>query len=358
MNPRASWFARLSSQPYALSLVLLFFGWIAVALFQPDYFAPRNFANQLRSYLPLIFLAVAQTIVVIGGGIDLSLGALMTLSSVVMVQTFGANPGPLETFAGIALGLLTAMLAGAVNGWNVAYLRLQPIIATFATSSLWAGVALWVLPQPGGIVPQSVQDFVRLTVIPPFALIVIALMLLVWAWWLGTRNARALYAVGGSPQAAFASGVNMPFVKLSSYAVSGLIAGFAALFLIGDLATGDPLIGAPLTLSSVVAVVLGGTRLSGGAGSIIVGAIVYYILKNVVAFTVFRTGLTPQWQTLIDGAVVVLALAGPGLARVPNVLLARANMEFAPTKTMTCRGESCIRPRSEDQFNRSRRRNP
>jgi ribose transport system permease protein len=156
------------------------------------------------------------------------------------VQTFGANPGPLETIAGIALGLLVAMLAGAINGWIVAYLRLQPIIATFATSSLWAGVALWVLPQPGGIVPQSVQDFVRLTVIPPFALIVIALMLLVWAWWLGTRNARALYAVGGSPQAAFASGVNVPFVKLSSYAVSGLIAGFAALFLIGDLATGDP----------------------------------------------------------------------------------------------------------------------
>jgi ribose transport system permease protein len=323
MNARASWFARLSSQPYALSLVLLLLGWIVVAFFQPDYFVPRNFANQLRSYLPLIFLAVAQTIVVIGGGIDLSLGALMTLSSVVMVQVFGANPGPFETIAGIALGLLVAMLAGAINGWIVAYLRLQPIIATFATSSLWAGVALWVLPQPGGIVPQSVQDFVRLTVIPPFALIVIAIMLLVWAWWLGTRNARALYGVGGSPQAAFASGVNVPFVKLSSYAVGGLIAGFAALFLIGDLATGDPLIGAPLTLSSVVAVVLGGTRLSGGAGSIIgsiVGAIVYYILKNVVAFTVFRTGLTPQWQTLIDGAVVVLALAGPGLARVlrPN----------------------------------------
>ena len=316
---RQTWFARLSSQPYALVLLLLILGWIATAFFQIDYFQPRNFANQLRSYLPLIFLAVAQTIIVIGGGIDLSLGALMTLSSVVMVQAFGANPGPLETFYGITLGLLAAMLAGAINGWIVAYLRLQPIIATFATSSLWAGVALWVLPQPGGVVPQSVQDFVRLSVIPPFGLIVIGIVLLVWAWFLGTRGARALYAVGGSPQAAFASGVNVPFVKLGSYAMGGLVAGFAALFLIGDLATGDPLIGAPLTLSSVVAVVLGGTRLSGGAGSIIgsiMGAIVYYILKNIVAFSVFRTGLTPQWQTLIDGLVVVFALAGPGLTRL------------------------------------------
>ena len=315
------WFQKLIRQPYALTLLLLLLGWMLTAFFQIDYFQPRNFSNQLRSYLPLIFLAVAQTIVVIGGGIDLSLGALMTLSSVVMVQVFGANPGVLETLAGIILGLMVATLAGAVNGALVAYLRLQPIIATFASSSLWAGLALFILPQPGGIVPQSVQDFVRLTVIPPFGLIVIGIILLVWAWFLGTRGSRSLYAVGGSPQAAFASGVNVERVKLISYATSGLMAGFAALFLIGDLATGDPLIGAPLTLSSVVAVVLGGTRLAGGAGSIIgsiAGAIVYYILKNLVAFSVIRTGLTPQWQTLIDGTVVVLALAGPGMAKLFN----------------------------------------
>lgn len=310
---------RFWREPYALAVVLLLIGWGLTAILQPDYFVPRNFANNLRSYLPLVLLAVAQTIVVIGGGIDLSLGVMMTLSSVVMVQVFGQNPGPLETLGGIALGLLVGTLAGAFNGWVVAYLRLQPIIATFATSSLWAGIALWVLPQPGGIVPQSLQDLFRLTVIPPFALFVIAAILIVWWWFLGTRHARALYAVGGNQNAAFTSGLPVERVRLISYAASGFLSGVAALVLISDLATGDPLLGGSLTLSSIVAVVIGGTRLSGGAGSIIgsiIGAIFYYVLRSLVGVFAISLGFSQQWQTLVDGAVIVLALAGPGLARV------------------------------------------
>jgi ribose transport system permease protein len=149
--------------------------------------------------------------------------------------------------------------------------------------------------------------------------VVVAIVLLVWAWFLGTRGAKALYAVGGNPQAAFTSGINVERTRLIAYAIGGLLTGFGAFFLTADIATGDPLIGSPLTLASVVAVVIGGTRLSGGAGGIIgsiLGAVVYYLLKNVVALSVFNLGLSPQLQTLIDGTVVVLALAAPGLLRL------------------------------------------
>ncbi|PZA06307.1 MULTISPECIES: ABC transporter permease [unclassified Meiothermus] len=311
---------RLLAQPYALALVLLVLGLIVTALFQPAFFTGRTLANNLRTFLPLILLAVAQTLVVIGGGIDLSLGAILTLSSVVMVQTFGQDPdpGPWRTFGGIALGLLVATLAGAAGGFCVAYLRLQPIIATFATSFVWAGLALWVLPQPGGNVPLALQNFVRLQFLLPFSLWVVLAILLGWSWFLATPWAKHLYAVGGNPQAAFTSGVNVEGVRLGSYALAGFLTGLGAFFLTADIATGDPLIGGPLTLASVVAVVIGGTRLSGGTGGIVgsvLGAVVYYLLKNVVALGVFNLGLSPQWQTLIDGTVIVLALATPGLLR-------------------------------------------
>jgi len=314
-------FRRVLSQPYALALVLLILGLVITAIFQPAFFTPRTLANNLRTFLPLVVLAVAQTVVVLGGGIDLSLGAILTLSSVVMVQSFGpeSDPGFWPTFGGIALGLLVGSLAGAVNGFCVAYLRLQPIIATFATSFVWSGLALWVLPQPGGNVPILIQNFVRVYFLIPFSLWVVLAVLLLWGWFLGTRGAKMLYAVGGNPQAAFASGINVERTRLVAYTVSGLLTAMGAFFLSADIATGDPLIGGPLTLASVVAVVIGGTRLSGGAGGIvgsILGAVVYYLLKNVVALSVFNFHLTPQLQTLIDGVVIVLALAAPGLLRL------------------------------------------
>lgn len=313
---------RLFAQPYALALVLLIVGLAITAYFQPAFFTPRTLANNLRTFLPLILLAVAQTIIVLGGGIDLSLGAILTLSSVVMIQTFGpeADPGLGRTLGGVALGLLVGTLAGALNGWCVAYLRLQPIIATFATSFIWAGLSLWVLPQPGGMVPNVLQNLVRFNPLQiPFSLLVVAIILLIWGWFLGTRGAKALYAVGGNPQAAFTSGIPVERTRLISYAIGGLLTGFGAFFLTADIATGDPLIGSPLSLASVVAVVIGGTRLSGGAGGIvgsILGAVVYYLLKNVVALSVFNLSLSPQLQTLIDGTVIVLALSAPGLIRL------------------------------------------
>jgi len=316
---------RLLAQPYALALVLLILGLIVTALFQPAFFTPQILANNLRTFLPLIFLAVAQTLIVIGGGIDLSLGTILTLSSAVMVQAFGQepDPGPWRTYGGVMLGLLVAVSAGLFNGFCVSILRLQPIIVTFATSFVWAGLALWVLPQPGGNVPTVLQDFVRIYFLLPFSFWVILAILLGWVWFSGTRWAKHLYAVGGNPQAAFTSGINVEAVRLGSYALAGFLTGCGAFFLTADIATGDPLIGGPLTLASVVAVVIGGTRLSGGAGSVVgsvLGAMVYYLLKNVVALSVFNLGLAFQWQTLIDGTVIVLALAAPGLIRLVAAL--------------------------------------
>jgi ribose transport system permease protein len=316
---KASGFSSLTRQPFAVTLALLVACVIVVAIMQPFYFRPTGLANNLRAILPLMLLAVAQTIIVIGGGVDLSIGTLMTLCSVVMVQVFGPEPSAGSVIAGVALGVLAGAAGGLVNGLAVAYLRLQPIIATFATSFIWAGCAIWVLPQPGGIVPQALQDAVRWNPLLPFTVIVIALVIGAWVWFLGTRGARALFASGGNQNAAFASGVNVDLVRLSCYVAGGVIAGLAALVSIADTATGDPLSGAPLTLQSVTAVVVGGTHLSGGAGSIvgsIAGVWVLALLREIVA----NLNLNPQWQTLVNGLIVLAALAGPGTAYVISSL--------------------------------------
>jgi ribose transport system permease protein len=301
-------------KPYALALVLLVVCVAATALLQPRFLRPALLANSLRSYLPLIFLAVGQTVVVIGGGIDLSLGTLLTLASVVTVRAFGPEPAFPGALAALALGLATGAAAGLANGLCVAYLRLQPIIATFATAFVWGGLALWVLPQPGGTVPEALVEAVRVRWPLPFAVWVILALLATWGWFCGTRGARFLYAVGGHAPAAYASGVAVDRVRLASYLAAGTLAGVGAILLVADLATGDPLIGAPMTLPSVVAVVIGGTRLSGGAGSVVgsvVGVVVLALFRNIV----FYLGVPSLWQTLIDGLIVVLALAGPGLVR-------------------------------------------
>ncbi|WP_425148659.1 ABC transporter permease [Deinococcus sp.] len=306
--------ARLGGQPWLLAAALMLLGLIVTAIFQPDFFMPRNLGNTLRAYLPLMCIALAQTVIVIGGGIDLSLGAMLTLASVVMVRYFGdALPQDIglgATLVGLLLGVGVALLAGLINGLCVAYLRLQPIIATFATNFLWSGLALWVLPQPGGVVPQSLVDAVRLWFGLPFAAWIIVLLLLGWLAFMRTRAAVALYASGGQPAAAFASGVTVPRVRLLAYAAGGLLTGLGALFLIGDISTGDPLIGGPLTLTSVVAVVIGGTRLSGGAGGAI-GTLLGVVVLDLLRRLVFFMGLDPQWQTFVNGLIIVLALSAP-----------------------------------------------
>jgi ribose transport system permease protein len=136
----------LIRSPYWLSLVLFLVSLTLTAYLQPSYFRPFNLVNNLRSILPLVFVAIAQTIVVIAGGIDLSLGSLLTLSSVTTVQVFSWSNLALNSWTAIPAGLGIAVLAGTLNGYAVAFLRLQPIVATFAISFLWNGIALWILP--------------------------------------------------------------------------------------------------------------------------------------------------------------------------------------------------------------------
>lgn len=300
--------------PSLFALALLALALLVNFALQPNLFERSVLNSNMRVFLPLALLAAGQAVVMLGGGIDISVGATVSIVNAILATQLGPQASPEKTLAMMALVLLVGVAAGAVNGFFVAYLRLQPIITTYATSFLYAGVALLILPNPGGGVPASFTAFYRETT-PlglPLAFPVLALLLL--AWWLAreTRYGRYLYAVGGKADAAYETGVPVAAVQLSTYVVSGLMAALGGIAMTLLTGSGNAQVGDPLTLSSVTAAVIGGTALSGGVGGVagaVVGSLILGLIRNIISFAQIET----WWQTFVNAAIIVVALAAPGV---------------------------------------------
>jgi ribose transport system permease protein len=279
---------------------------IAVVL-QPGITTPYGIASTFATFLPLVLVAVAQAVVVIGGGLDLSAGAIVALSSVVAVQVMQGSDQ--LALVGFAAAIGTGLACGLVNGLIVSRLRLQPLIATFATASVFSGLALLVLPTPGGTVPAVLTGTFRQAVaMVPVSLLLVVAVALGWLVVRRLRIMRHIRATGGGPAAAFASLVPVAGAQLASYAICGGVCGIAAMAVLGNAGSGDPFIGGDLALNSIAAVVIGGIALRGGIGSPI-GAIAGAITLSLASTILFSIGLPTSWRALASGLVVILALA-------------------------------------------------
>lgn len=303
--------AAQARRPYTLAVVAFLVLAAINTILQPRFLTYGVALSNLSAVLPLTLLAVGQTFVVLAADIDLSNGGIVSLVNVVVVviiQALGDSAGSFTL--GIAAGLAVGVAAGALNGLCVAYLRFQPIVTTFATSIVFTGFALWVLPQAGGQVPSSFYLTYSGSVLGvPTVLWVLVATAACGAVVARLRFHHALRAVGGDLQAAFQTGLPVARVRLVAYVISGLFAALSGLALVGETASGDPLIGGALTLSSVTAVVVGGTALTGCIGSVagsILGAFILGIINNVIFFA----HVPFAWQGLIQGAIILAALSG------------------------------------------------
>lgn len=309
--------SRLSRASFLVPLILLVIA-VAVNLYlQPSLFELRVLNGNLRVFLPLILLAASQTVIILGGGIDLSSGAIVSMVNTVVVTSFAAEAGAGNMSLALLYGLGAGLLAGAFNGAGVAFLRLQPIVTTYASSFVFGGIALWVLPRPGGNVPQPLVGLYRATPLNiPFALIVVIVLILAWIALRSTRFGSYLFATGGAPRSAYTTGVPVAWIRFSTYVLGGALAGLSAIALTLSTTTGDPNIGgASMTLDSIVAVVLGGTALSGGQGGMIgsvIGVFILGIIRNIISFG----GVSTWAETLVDALIILAALTGPGLVRL------------------------------------------
>ncbi|GAB4521736.1 MAG: hypothetical protein OHK0046_33400 [Anaerolineae bacterium] len=306
----------LSRNSYLFALLLLVIALGINYYLQDNLFEMRVLNRNLRVFLPLMILAVGQAIVIIGGGIDLSVGAMVSMCNAIIATRITSDSAAVEIIGAILLACGAGVLAGALNGFSVAYLRLQPIVTTYATSFIYSGLALLILPRPGGDIPRHMTDFYRSTPANiPIAVYAAVIILLLWYVLRSTRYGQYLYATGDNTTAAYTTGVPVGTVKFSTYVASGFIAAISALALTLSLGSGSPRIGDNMTLESIVAVVLGGTRLSGGQGGIagaLIGVVILGIIRNIISFA-----NVPTWsQTLVDALIIVSALAAPGLVRL------------------------------------------
>jgi ribose transport system permease protein len=305
----------LSQNTFLFALLLLI---IAVAInyyLQPNLFELRSLNRNLRGFLPAIILAVGQTIVIIGGGVDLSVGSIVSMTNAILISRITAESTPEQVWLAIGLACGAGLLAGVLNGLCVAYLRLQPIVTTYATSFLYSGLALLILPRPGGEIPESLEDLYRSTPLDvPFAVYMIVLLGVVWVLLRSTRFGQFFFATGSKSDAAYTTGIPVNRIRLTTYVLAGLFAALAGLAYTVYTSSGNPRSGDEMTLPSVVAVVLGGTRLSGGQGSAIgtiMGVIILGVFRNVISFA----NIDSWWQTLVNALIIVAALAGPGVVR-------------------------------------------
>lgn len=258
--------------------------------------------------LPVAFAAAGQAIVVISGGIDLSIGSVMALTNVIAASLLLSYPElsvPIVIFV-----MLAGLLIGAINGVLVVVSRVPDIVVTLAMLFVWAGVALLVLGTPGGASTPWLREIssgtLGIELIPRALVILLAIVGVVWIPLRRSRLGLSIYAIGSNRLAAFRSGVNVEGTKIAAYALTGFFASLGGLALTASTGIGTPIPG-PYLLLSVAAIVLGGVSLAGGRGGLLGPIVGIYILGIIRADLTF-IGMEPAFSTVIQGVIMVVVV--------------------------------------------------
>lgn len=297
-------------------LVVLIAMMVFAAIFSKGVFLqPKNLINLVLQNAGLIIITLGQLLVIITKGIDLSVGAVMAVSSVLVVlfQHLGVIPS-------FMIALLGALIFGLINGSLVTFLRLPAFVVTMATMQIGYSVAKLLSDAAGsrgGTVytsltgtelPDSFNEFYQgsLGGIPQPLFVGLAFLIIV-ALYLRTSNGHFIYPVGGNERTAYLSGIPVWFVKMSVYAICSLLAGVAGILFVSRVGLGDPQAGTWIALDSIAAASIGGASLSGGMGTVLgtlFGVVILGVLNNIMNLL----GVPPTMQPAIKGLVILLAV--------------------------------------------------
>jgi ribose transport system permease protein len=282
---------------------------------------PQFGAYEARTFvlgiLPIALLSMGQAIIIIGGGINLAIGAeavlINCLSAKYMLDTSFTTSVLLAVFF-----LAVAASIGALTGWIISTSGIADIVVTLATSFLLVGVAMFVMPQPGGGVNQKFSDFVAgkdPNFIPPLIWLILPLII-IWIPLYRSRLGISMFAIGSNKDAAFLSGVNVNRTRIKLYAVGGLFAGISGIVLTGITLSSSPFanISNTATLNAVAGAVLGGVSLAGGVGGLVgpaLAALILYFIPNIL----LAYGIDPSYSQIITGALTIFVVLLGGFLR-------------------------------------------
>ena len=297
------------------SAILILFAavFICFARLSDRFATPDNLFNVARQYSELAVVSIGLTMVIITGGIDISVGSMVGLSSI-LVGVLGAKMG-LNVWLACVLAMVGGLACGLINGLVITKLRVQPIVATLAMLSAARGLA-WILsgarslsgfPDSFVALGQTAIGPMPLSVVVALILVTLAIVVLRY-----TALGRAIYAVGSSEEAARLSGVNVFRIKLFAYAVTGLLCGLGGVIMAARLASSVPDAGSGFEFEAITAVVMGGSSLKGGEGSII-GTIIGVAVMGIIRNGLNLIGVPNIWQVLFLGVMLILAVLGDNL---------------------------------------------
>ena len=298
----------LRRHPSLFGLPALLIASLAITVLIHPQFSDFDLQSLAMGALPLAFAAAAQTVVVISGGIDLSIGSVMAVANVLAASTM-ENASFGESLALAAIVLVAGAVIGALNGVIVIVSRIPDVVATLTSGFIWGGVALIIMEKPGGGAPPEFLNLGAGTLFTtwlPNALILLAVSVaIIWIPLRRSLLGLRLYAVGSDRVAAFRSGVNVDRTRFAAYIFSGLFSAVGGLGLTMTTGIGAPLAGVYYTLSGLAAVVVGGVSLAGGKGGMVGPVLAAFVLTLIPTDLIFLN-IDPNFGQVIQGTLIVV----------------------------------------------------
>jgi len=297
---------RNASQLVVVALLVALF--VAGALVSDRFLRLPNLMNILEQSSALALVSLGQTLAILIGGIDLSVGSLISLCSVLLSGVTNGDPG--MVLPAVLLVVAVGIVVGLVNASAVIWLKVHPLIVTLGTGAALQGVTLLYSMGPAGKMPLGFDwlAFGRVAGLPIGAVVTVILFLLMAGFLRYTRMGRNIYAVGDDAVGAKLMGLPQAKVLLFVYAFSGFMAALTAIFLVSRFGVGQPYTGANFTLTSITPVVVGGTILAGGRGGVIgtlLGVYLVSLLNNVLNFM----AISSHYQLIVQGLIVIIAVS-------------------------------------------------
>lgn len=288
-----------------LLLILVFIG---TCISSESFRSLYNITNLLTQCVPLACVAMGQTLVIISGGIDLSVGSAISVCTAVAAKLLNTD-NPAQIAFGAAAVVLTGVVVGAVNGLGINMLKVPPLITTLCTSTALSGVALWILPMAGGKINRVFARFVyqKWTIVSMPLLIMLALFLIMRTVLYHTRTGVDIYAIGRDRRIASTMGVDARRTSIKTYLLCGLCAGLTGLLLACRMRVGDPTCGTAYSMDSITASVVGGASMAGGVGLLsgtIAGAFLIGMLSNIMN----NLAVNQFYQYVLKGGLLVVAM--------------------------------------------------
>jgi ribose transport system permease protein len=255
---------------------------------------------------PAIVVAIGVATTILIGGIDISLGSIVTLTNVIIVTLVGRN---YSIISAVLLALLFATAAGAFNGFLIGVMRINPLLTTFSTATVFSGIALWLLPYPGGTIPYSFSDWYNSGLLNfiPMPIVMIAIPFLIWLLATKLPFGVKIYALGRNAKKAYASGIGVSGIRFFTHTFAGFSAGIAGLCISASMSAGNPTVGATMSTNSIAAAVIGGISLSGGIGGVW-GAMFGAMFLNILISIIVSANMSSYVQSFVQGIILLFGI--------------------------------------------------